>query len=60
MICQVSAEFTGAGVGEFHAPAQSPHSPPPAIAGRRLAAEGDGKQLRKSVCVCAWLNTHTR
>lgn len=28
MICQVSAEITGAGIAEFHTLALSPHSPP--------------------------------
>lgn len=46
MICQVPAEFTGAGIAEFHTPARAPAPLLSAITGRRLAAEGDGKHLR--------------
>lgn len=62
MICQASAEFTGAGIAEFHTPALSPRSTPPlpVITGRRLAAEGDGKHLWKSVCVCVDAWTHSQ
>lgn len=42
MICQVSAEFTGAGIAEFHTPALSPRSPP---LSHHWAAEDDGKHL---------------
>lgn len=66
MICQVSAEITGAGIAEFHTPMLlNPPPPTPqtpllsAITGR-LAGEGDGEHLWKSVCVyvCVygWLN----
>lgn len=60
MICQVSAEFTGAGIVEFHTPAPSPHSPPLSHHWTPLGSRRWWQTSAElSVCVCGdgWIHS---
>lgn len=58
MICQVSAEFTGAGIAEFHTPALSPRSPPLSRHWVLLGSRGWWETSVK-FAVCVWMVEYT-